>query len=303
MADKRTNNPNPDNAGRRDEVERLRAMLLEDTGSVEDADALLETVQLLKRWHAPQPDNRATEQLLETLLPEMSTESRLQRAYWSFGDWWPWLLLRAQLRVVRREIWSASALVFVLGTVVTAMYYQSNPSADMLPIVLFAPLVAAIGIAFLYGPDVERIAELEQTTPTPPRLLLLVRLALVFGFNLFLGIGASVALTLTQSNVSLWPLVVSWLAPMTFLSTFAFLLSVMFSDPLAGVLVAMLLWGFQSLHWFAQYTGDSFGGFDSYIPNLLTAEARPWLLLLAALLGIVALWLVGREERRIVSYH
>ncbi len=302
MEDKRTDNPNSDNAGRGDEVERLHAMLLEDTGSAEDADALLATVQLLKRWPSPQPDERETEQLLETLLPEISTESGIESARQRLGDWWPWLLLRAQLRVVRREIWSASALVIVLGTVVTAMYYQSNPSADTLPIVLFAPLVAAIGIAFLYGPEVERIAELEQTTPTPPRLLLFVRLVLVFSFNLLLGIGASVALALTQSDVSLWPLVVSWFAPMTFLSTLAFLLSVMFSDPLAGVMVAMLLWGFQSMHWFAQYTGDFLGGFGSYIPNLLTAEARPWLLLLAALLGIVALWLVGREERQIGNY-
>jgi len=33
--------------------------------------------------------------------------------------WWPWLLLRAQEKVVRREIWVASVLVMTLRTLVT----------------------------------------------------------------------------------------------------------------------------------------------------------------------------------------
>jgi len=203
---------------------------------------------------------------------------------------WAWLLLRSQARVVRGEIWTASALIMALGVLVTLII--SGPGADSaLPLALVAPAVAAIGIAFLYGPAVDPALEIELATPTSPRLVLLARLALIFGFDLGLGLAASIMLAL-QSQVSLWPLVMTWLAPMAFLSSLAFLLAVLSADPGLGTLVSLALWVLLNL--------ARLGELRSLVlplPDLLAASARPWLWGLALLLGGLALWAAGREER------
>lgn len=196
------------------------------------------------------------------------------------------LLVRSQLPVIRTEIWPASTLVFALGVLVTLM--TTAPEHGALPFVLAAPVVAAVGIAFIYGPAVDPALEIELAVPTPPRLILLARLALVFGFDLALGLAASALLALIRPGISLWPLVAAWLAPMAFLSALSLLLSVLTADPGAGALVSLGLWialnagRFTSLPW--------------RIPDLTGVAMRPWLLLLALMMGGLALWLGGREE-------
>ena len=130
------------------ERNQLRAMLLEDTDSPHEAELLLETVERVKQWRAPQADPNATALLVKSLMPELPQPSTLKphRVGQLIRDWWPLLLIRAQLRVVRREIWAASALVMALGTLVTL---AGNASNGLTPIEIFAPLVAAVGVAFL----------------------------------------------------------------------------------------------------------------------------------------------------------
>lgn len=284
-----------------DDEARLRAMLTEDTESPKEAEALLNTIQALRRWPAPTADTQETAGLLNVLQLEyaLTRESRLQRSWRRLNSWWPWLLLRAQLRVVRREIWMATFLVMVLGMLVTLTTYQATASGDTLPFVMFAPLIAALGVAFLYGEDVEQAFELEFATPTSPRLLLLARMTLVFGFNLLLGLLASVVMAVTHTDVSLWPLIASWLAPMAFLSMLAFLLSVLAREPLLGAIVALGVWAVQSLHWFTAQTGTPVVSWLDYFPDLLASHVQPYLLILALTFGLVALWIVERDENRV----
>src|SRR5947208_2341299 len=97
------------------EHERLRTMLLEDLDSAEEADALLSTAHRLRRWAAPEVSRASTDRLIETLTPTLPIpESRADRFKRRFADSWPLLLLRAQMRVVQRDIWLASALVMVI---------------------------------------------------------------------------------------------------------------------------------------------------------------------------------------------
>jgi Mg2+/citrate symporter len=77
---------------------------------------------------------------------------------------------------------------------------------------------------------------------------------------------------------------------MTFLTTLAFLLSMIFSEPLIGAAICLTLWGAQVLR--------MVGPFD-VLPNLLALEAQPWLWLSALLCVGVAVWLAGSEERRL----
>jgi hypothetical protein len=261
--------------------------LAEDAASPAEAEALRPLLQNLRAWPAPVPTPAATQRLVAALAPALpSARPTLTAA-------WPWLLLRAQVRVVRGELWLASALVLLLGALVTLALGRFPADAASLPFALLAPLVTAVGCAVLFGPASDPALELELATPASPRLVLLARLALVFAFNLALGLAGSAALAALRADVLLWPLVQAWLAPMAFLSALAFMLSVVFVEPLVGVLASLGLWGLQVLR--PAILGGV--GLWRYLPDLASAETRGLLWLAAALLLLTALWLGGREER------
>lgn len=265
--------------------DQLRANLIEDTGSAAEADRLVPILRHLADWPAPAPTAQETDWLVQTLTA--SLPARRSSPAWLLMLW----LLRAQLRVVQHEIWLASAFVMALGVFVT-LTLQPGTSPEMLPLVLIAPLVAALGIAFLYGPVADPSLEIELATPISPRLVVLMRLLLVFLFDLALSLAGSVVLVVSQSGWSLWPLVSLWLAPMTFLSALAFLLAMLFIDPLIGVSICLALWGLQVLRAFPLF---------SAFPNWLASDLQPWLWLIALMCAGLALWLAGREERQLLK--
>ena len=268
--------------------EELRAKLIEDTGSPDEAEALVPVVRRLQSWPAPGATAQDTAKLVARLAPELPARNP-QLPLTDYFSHWSLLLLRAQLRVVRGEIWAASALVMALGLLVTLATYSA---AEAWLLVLVTPLVAATGVAFIYGPDVDPALEIELATAVPPRLVLSARLALVFGFNLMMGLAVSVILSLVSAEVAFWPLVSAWLAPMSFLSMLAFLLTVFTTNSFTSAMVSLLLWAFQSMR-----QASGFHAPVWYAPDLTAASARPWLWALALLLAVLALWLGGREER------
>jgi hypothetical protein len=157
-----------------------------------------------------------------------------------------------------------------------------------------APVITAVGIALLYNGEVEQVLELERGTPASMQLILLARMVLVFGFDFVLGFLASVVLWLGHSDIALWSLVLDWLAPMTFLSALAFLMSVFSQESLTGITVSLALWVFVViLKMIARLTATA----SFCVPDLTTAVMYPWVLGLSLLLGAVALALVGRHER------
>ena len=140
------------------------------------------------------------------------------------------------------------ALVLALGVVVSLILASPAVALGSLgaPLILLAPLVAAAGVAFLYSSG-DRVHEMEWVTAVSPRLLLLARLMLVFGFNLLLGACASLLLALLLPEASFWELLVLWSAPMTLLSMLAFLLTVISGTPELGMLASMGIWAVQHL--------------------------------------------------------
>ncbi len=153
------------------------------------------------------------------------------------------LLLRRQLPLIGQGIWAASLIVLLMGMVLTYLFPRAGgPSIDMLA--LAAPLVAAAGIALLYGPENDPAAEMEYATPISPALILLARLVLVYSYNLALALATSVLLWLLLGGVALWPLILSWLAPMLFLSALALALSVIWNSQ-AAIIAAFSVWGFH----------------------------------------------------------
>lgn len=270
----------------------LRARLQEDGATEAETAALLPLLRQLTQPPAP-PTPNATEALLTRLLPELPAPQVAPTWRDAIGQSWLWLLLVAQARVVRRELWAASLLVMTLG-VALSVVWQGGGAAAGLPLALLAPVVAAVGIATLYSPA-ESVWELEMTTAVSPRLLLLTRLLLVFGFNLLLAILSSVALALLLPTANLWPLIATWLAPMTFLAALAFLITVLTGASEMGMLFSLSLWALQTI----RLTGDNLGAFVLYWPDLFSPDSRAWLWALALLAFACALWLGGREEQGI----
>jgi hypothetical protein len=80
---------------------------------------------------------------------------------------------------------------------------------------LLAPAVAAVGIAFAYGPAIDPAWELSSSCAVPDRMVLLIRVIAVFGLNAVLGLLASVASGAAAA------LTFGWLLPMTGVSALA----------------------------------------------------------------------------------
>jgi hypothetical protein len=263
----------------------------------DDAD-LSPVLARLEQWQAPAPTAAETDRLAAHLRRQLPRHRlALRQAVGASLN-----LLRAQRYIIRQELLAASALVMGLGTLLAARIpsgtlANGTPAPAGLALALVAPLVAAVGVSFLYGGGMDPVMEMEEATPMSRRKILLARLTLIFGFNLLLGLAGSLLLAGAgwlgwTPRLDFFALVGIWLAPMSALSAAAFLLTVLSGDPLAGAGVSLLLWGLQALRLF----GD---GVDYFvrIPNLFALESRPALWALAAGLAGVAFWLAGGESR------
>ena len=101
-----------------------------------------------------------------------------------------------------------STLVLAIGALVQLGANQ--------PIVwLIAPAVAAVGIAYAYGPGIDPAWELARSCAVSDRLVLLTRAVAVFAVNAVLGMAASAATLGTTAGAHTAQLTFGWLIPMT----------------------------------------------------------------------------------------
>lgn len=258
--------------------------LTEDLGAA-DATSHRRAVEALRAWPTPSPTPAETRALAQRLLA-----GRRPRPA-NVGPS-PWAVLRAQARVLRRELWTASAMVMALGTLLTwglPAPWAMAPGA-VLPFALLAPMVAAVGVALVYGSATDPASEIELTLPVSPRLLLLARLVLVFGFDLALGLGASLLLVTTRAGLPFEAVVLAWLAPMTFLAALSFFITAVWNLAEVGITLSLTLWAVLNLLRAQAWTAPALAWWFS-------AGTAPWALAAAALLCGAAVWLGGSEER------
>lgn len=188
---------------------------------------------------APAPSGHVMEEVWGRIEDERATPARSARSRLSLA----WQLLVGQLPLVRREIWAASAVTMAVGCLV-AVLTTAGPSLAGSAFAVFAPVVAAVGVAFVYGPENDPSLEIALSTPTSPRLVLLARLTLVYGYDLALALGATAVLAAAKGPLAIWPLVSLWIGPMLFLSALALLISLL-SSSTAAFFVALALWGLR----------------------------------------------------------
>ncbi len=196
-----------------------------------------------------------------------------------------WALLSSQVRVVRSELWLTTLLIVVIGVVVTILLEA--------PGLLYAlgPLVAAASAALVYGREQDPAAELILTTPVSQVQLLLARLVLVVGYDLFLFAAANLAAMLVLGPQPLSTLVAAWLAPLTFLTALALFLSLQLGSANA-VTVAYGLWILRYV-----MLSEPVQAFGSAWYILERFWASPHILLLAgSLLFALSLWQVNQAR-------
>lgn len=146
-----------------------------------------------------------------------------------------WQVVRAQVPLVRKEIWPASLLILLLGFVVTLIADQAAF------IYALAPLVSAGGLAFIYGGEHDPAHELVLSTPISQIQILLARSVLVFGYNFLITVALSLGLSLHYSIDLMLPLMLDWLAPMTFLSSLGLCISII-SNSENAIFISYFLW-------------------------------------------------------------
>jgi hypothetical protein len=133
-----------------------------------------------------------------------------------------------------------------------------------------------------------------MSTPTSPRLVLLSRLTLVFGYDLLLALIASLLLSMVH-GFTLWALIELWFAPMLFLSALALAASLVFS-PLVAMVGALILWGLRLV----QMSSTMRNGPAPYtdVAQVFGLPAlNPYLLALGLALLVFAIAYVPRQER------
>jgi hypothetical protein len=194
-------------------------------------------------------------------------------------------VVAGQVALLRPAVWIASALGVALAVLYALTLPHSVGEQDVFAFAL--PLIAATGIAFLYGPDVDAGLEMALATPTSPRLVLLGRFALLFGYDTALALAGTLALALLHHE-GFAALASVWFGPMALLSTLSLALSLVLG-PAVAVGAAAALWLSRMLTF-----GD---GVALHISAATFWQTSPQILVLSLVLLALALLYVPRLER------
>ncbi|HEV8193673.1 MAG TPA: zf-HC2 domain-containing protein [Ktedonobacterales bacterium] len=203
-----------------------------------------------------------------------------------------WQLLRWQPRMIYRAIWIASTVGVAAVTLYAVAITLMNPRVHgAAPLVLFLPLFAAMGAAFLYGPEADPSLEVTLAAPVSTRAVLFTRMVLLLGYQLALGLAATTLVAILQ-GASPWMLALEWLGPMAILSSGSLLLSLLVS-PVIGAGASLAVWIAQ----FIQFHLSLISLTAEDVATSPIWQTTPTILALAAVLFVAALIYVPRQER------
>lgn len=128
----------------------------------------------------------------------------------------------------------ASVLVFAIGVVVSNV-------TDQPWVPFLAPVIAIVGLSFVYGAGADPAWEIMRTMALPQRMLLLVRVTAVFITNMVIALVASLFTEMAG------PIILLWLLPMVGLSMIALAFATWTQSPMFGATSGLLIWFTVSL--------------------------------------------------------
>ncbi len=152
--------------------------------------------------------------------------------------------------LARALVTTPSLLVpWLLSTMVVFSVGGLFNLVDGRPVVwVLAPGIAAIGIAYAYGPGVDPSWELSCSMPVSERMVLLVRAVSVFAVNAVLGLAVSaITYSVTSHGAGLVSseavaITVAWLLPMTAICALTLAVAVAARSATVGALAGILTW-------------------------------------------------------------
>ena len=132
--------------------------------------------------------------------------------------------------------WLISSVV-VLGVGVGAEVSAGQPL-----VWLIAPVLAAVGMAYAYGPGVDPAWELSCSMAISDRLVLLTRAVAVFTVNAVFGLAASVLTLGTRASADAAPVTFGWLIPMAAVCALTLAVAVAARSASIGVGAGVAAW-------------------------------------------------------------
>ena len=233
--------------------------------------------------HASNSTVPAPVHLADSALEAIHAPSKLTRAFKSMTQ-----LLRMQLLLMHNELWVGSAALMFIFLAMALLV------ARVEVLYFFVPMIAAGTVTLIYGSEHDPAAELTFATSISPWKILLARLTLVSAYNVFLALCATVGLLLILPPQALGELILGWLAPMTFLSALALLLSLWIGTSNA-LFISYTLWAAQYLT--LTSVGEWFAFLDPWLESYRQFWSNPALLFLFGFVLILfALWSTGHER-------
>jgi hypothetical protein len=185
----------------------------------------------------------------------------------------PGRLERAAARLLRspglaRALLTTPSLLLpwlIASAVVLAVGALTEVGAGQPLVWLFAPAVAAVGIAYSYGPGLDPAWELSCSMPVSDRLILLTRAVAVLAVNAGLGLIASAATVGTHAAPSsvaqgTAQLTFGWLLPMTAACALALAVTVVVRSAIAGAGAGVGAWIILVLGYAARDGASGAGG-------------------------------------------
>ncbi len=268
-----------------------------------EVEAWTELRQALRRVSTQTPEPRADlfiqiEQQLDMLpspAPLFRLRSLLQACKFTLTICGEHFL--AQARLIRRDLFWMPLFFVPLACSIVYLPPQWQHMPDVAA--LLAALLTALGMAFLYGQEVDPAREMTLVTLTSPRLVLGVRCCLVFGYDLLLNCGLVLPFLASHSTATPAWFLANWLAPLCCLSAIALLLSILVNASTA-VLSCIFLWALRMLNsvqalFFGSAQTFSEAAWQQHYESFW--HQGPLLFVLAGLTVLLAFVVLERKER------
>jgi hypothetical protein len=186
----------------------------------------------------------------------------------------------------------------IASMIVLAVGVLTQVEAGQPLVWLIAPAVAAVGIAYSYGPGLDPAWELSCSMPVSDRLVLLTRAVAVFGVNAALGLIASAATLGTHVSTGAVQLTVGWLLPMTAACALALAVTVVVRSAIAGASVGVGAWIILVLGYAAGDGAARADGLSAAALSSVVADANLYLPYLAVAACCAAIVLIAIRPQR-----
>ncbi|UTR13625.1 hypothetical protein MM221_13455 [Salipaludibacillus sp. LMS25] len=208
---------------------------------------------VFKAYQVKKPSNEETEFLIQRLQSVEEAMPDLDVAPFVNGGERLTLIshLWMQAKMTRWYMWLISFLFITMLTLMMKEPVNRLTDYSLNPLAQFLPLLVGAGVFYTIKTWNKEMRMVEMITPFPPILLLFSKLFVLLSIQLMFALVGSIYLWLTLEHLMFIPFILSWLAPLFFI-TGAFVVFVAWLGTFKGVIMGgaflmLLMTNFHSL--------------------------------------------------------